>query len=225
MVMARFSPTKTTILSVFALPLFAAMENPIAVDPERRPTAMLAEDVVITVDRDVSIVSGRYVFQQEKDVWPEVRDSHVSIYVPVLLPKGGASAYEHHYGTPTVTIGGRTFPTKAGEDTYADNLPTPVRLPKGWGFTVYEANIPLSFVAQKFEAGVRYVQPNFPGHIAGYVPIHPPDPAGKSQIVFVPANGHALRPTGLLAIFRRPVERIAFSPQNQKLVTARFVSR
>jgi len=225
MVMARFSPTKKTILSIFALPLIAAMGNPLAVDPERRPTTMLAEDVIITVNRDESSVSGRYFFQQEKDVWPEVRDSHVSIYVPVLLPKGGASAYEHRYGTPTVTIGNRTFPTKASEDFYADILPTPVRLPKGWGFTVYEANIPLSVVARRFETSVRYVQPNFPGHIAGYMPIHPPNPAGKSQIVFVPANGHALQPTGLFAILRHPVERIAFSPQDQKLVTARFVSR
>ncbi len=223
--MIRIPLLETTILLILGLPFFAAIANPIAVDPERRPTTMLAEDVIITVNRDASSVSGRYVFQQEKDVWPEVPDSHVSIYVPVLLPKGGASAYEHRYGTPTVTIGGRTFPTKAGEDSYADILPTPVRFPKGWGFTVYEANIPLSVVAQKFEACVRYVQPNFPGHIAGYMPIHPPDPAGKSQIVFVPANGHALRPTGLFAIFRRPAEQIAFSPQDQKLVTVRFVSR
>lgn len=223
--MARFSPTKTTILSVFVLPLFAAMGNPIAVDPERRPTTMLAEDVIITVDRDASSVSGRYVFQQEKDIWPEVRDSHVSIYVPVLLPKGGVAAYEHRFGTPTVTIGGRTFLTKASEDPSADGLPTQARLPKGWGFAVYEANIPLPAVARKFEAGIHYMQPNFPGHIAGYVPIHPPEPAGKSKIVFVPTNGHALRPTGLLTIFRRPTERIAFSPQDQKLVTARFVAR
>ncbi len=90
---------------------------------------------------------------------------------------------------------------------------------------MYEAKIPLSAVARKFDASIHYVQPNFPGHIAGYVPIHPPEPAGKSKIVFVPANGHALRPPGLLATFRRPVERIEFTPQNQKLVTARFVSR
>lgn len=223
--MVRIPLLKTTILSILGLPLFAAIANPIVIDPERRATTMLAEDVAITVDRDASSVSGRYVFQQEKDVWPEVLDSHVSIYVPVLLPKGGAATYEHRYGTPTVTIGGRTFPTKASEYPYVDSLPTQVRLPKGWGFAVYEAKIPLSAVARKFEADIHYVQPSFSGHIAGYVPIHPPEPAGKSKIVFVPANGHALRPTGLLAIFRRPVDRIEFTPQDQKLVTARFVSR
>ncbi|GAT34548.1 hypothetical protein TSACC_22973 [Terrimicrobium sacchariphilum] len=207
------------------MPLCAAIANPIAIDSEQRLTTMLAEDVVITVDRDASSVSGRYVFQQQKDVWPEVRDSHVLICVPVLLPKGGAAAYEHRYGTPTVTIGDRAFPTKAGENFYPDILPAQVRLPKGWHFAVYEAKIPLSAVARKFDASIHYVQPNFPGHIAGYVPIHPPEPAGKSKIVFVPANGHALRPAGFLATFRRPVERIEFTPQNQKLVTARFVSR
>ncbi|PTX98681.1 hypothetical protein DB345_02905 [Spartobacteria bacterium LR76] len=222
--MVRIPSLKTTILSILGLPFFAAIANPIVVDPEQRLTTMLAEDVIITVDRDESSVSGRYVFLQQKDVWPEVRDSHVLIYIPVLLPKGGAAAYEHRYGTPTVTVGGKTFPTKIGEDPYADLPPIQGRLPKGWGFTIYEVNIPLSAVARKFEASIHYVQPNFPGHIAGYVPIHPPEPAGKSQIVFVPANGHALRPTGLLATFRRPVERIEFTPQNQKLVTARFVS-
>jgi hypothetical protein len=108
----------------------------------------------------------------------------------VLLPKGGAAAYEHRYGTPTVTIGGRAFPAKAWENFYSDILPAQVRLPKGWQFAVYEAKIPLSAVARKFDASIHYVQPNFPGHIAGYVPIHPPEPAGKSKIVFVPANDH-----------------------------------
>lgn len=212
-------------MGIVAMPLIAAIANPIVVDPERRPITMLSEDVVITVDRDVSPVSGHYVFQQQKDIWPEVRDSHVLICVPVLLPKGGGAAYEHRYGTPTATIGGKSFPTKASEDSYVNSLSTQARLPNGWEFAVYEAKIPLSAVARKFEADIHYMQPNFPGHIAGYVPIHPPEPAGKSKVVFVPANGRALRPTGFLATFRRPVERIAFSPQDQKLVTARFVSR
>jgi len=210
------------LLALVALPLTHAIGNPIAVDSERRPATMTSEDVTITVGKEHSTVSGRFSFQQQADDWPEVPDTHVLVYVPVLLSQQTAERYEKQFGPPVVIAEGKRFSSSIRNDLAFENSPESVPLPKGWFMQVFEAEVPLKLLSKSFQIDVSYVQPNFPNSVAGYVPIRPPKDTVHSKVVFTPIEGFGLRPVGFLSALAPRRNQLTFTPQDRKLIAARL---
>ena len=218
MSLIRFSPP---LLCWFAF-LGAALANPIAIVGDQRLIKMTAEDVVVTVSPKVSTVSGTYTFRQEKDLWPEEKDTHVLIYVPVLFPDN-TEAPSKKSAPPMIWVGQRQFRCEPWSA-----LSPPVgrdEMPKGWSFGVFWKEIPLHLVRENFTIVVKYVQPNFPGQRAGYIPMLPPEDVAKGRITFRPADGYALRPAGFSAIFGPKSQEPSYHPKDRQLLTVKLVKR
>lgn len=196
--------------------------NPIAIDSAARPIRMVAEDVRVEVGDGASRVKGRYRFRQGEDDWPAERDTHVVVYVPVLLPVKD-DTYEEKHGTPVVTVGGRRISTFIRNDLSTGNEPREVPLPKGWGMRIFECEVPLKGLGEEFEVGVEYVQPHFAGNTSAYVPLAPPKEGGT--IRFVAAPGRTLKPVGVLSGLAPARAEITVRPRDRKLIRVRVVDR
>jgi hypothetical protein len=220
---------RNTLRSLSAFGLFVllappAFANPIIVDAERRPVRMLTEDVVVSVGRDHSKVLGRYTFEQSDDDMPTTPDTHVLVYVPVLLTASMATRYVTEFPAPLVISDKRRFQAALRDDlAYADS-PKPVRLPKRWSMQMFTTQIPLP-LPKRFQIEVVYTQPNFPGGSVGYVPILPPEESSQSTVSFVASVGQKLRPLGLLSGFAPKRERIVFQPKHRKLIGAQLLGK
>lgn len=221
------------IIGLFAfLVAHGAQANPLAIDRAARPIRMVAEDVQVEVGEGLSRVKGSYVFQQGEDDWPAVRDTHVVIYVPVLLPADDRT-YEENHGTPVVTAGGRRISTFIRNDLSTGNEPREVPLPKGWRMQIFECEVPLAGLGGNigspegdrgnFEVEVEYVQPHFAGNTSAYVPLAPPDKGGT--IRFVAAPGRTLKPVGVLSGLAPARAEITVRPRDRKLIRVRVVDR
>lgn len=180
-----------TVWLLFIGPLQA---NPIAIDPGRRLIAMTAENVTITMQPGTSLVQGLYTFELQKDHWPEDADSHVIIFIPVLLPADAGRQKNH---APGLKLGNRSFLGSIRNDLAPQGAPMSIEgLPKGWLLCNYEVTIPLHLLKQAFTVEVSYSQPHFPGNICGYVPVNPPRSPGASRVRFVAGTGVALKRQG-----------------------------
>lgn len=194
--------------------------NPIVIDEDRRPVAMTAEDVQITVGPDHSLVSGTFSFRQQRDVWPEVADTHVRVRIPVLLSPQTADGYERKFGVPVVAVKGRNFPARIYKSF--ESMSDTTSLPKGWFLRDYEARIPLSLISEKFDIHVRYTQPNFPDGRAGYRPVDPPADPANAKITFKPVEGCKLRAPGAFAGLGPGKARLEFTPKHGELIAVRL---
>lgn len=186
---------------------------------------MTAENVTVTVGTNDSLVAGNYSFQQQVDDWPDVQDKYVLIYVPVLLTLQSADKYEKRYGLPVVIAKGKRFSASIKDDLAFEDHPQNVPLPKGWFMQIFEAKIPLNLLSKSFQIEVHYVQPNFPGNVAGYVPLNPPKDSMSSEVTFTAIKGRALRPLGFFSGLSSPKNQLTFTPQDRKLISARLVKQ
>jgi hypothetical protein len=217
-------------MNLFFLPFTAGLlligtlqANPIAIDPSRRLVAMTAENVTITMQTGASLVQGHYTFELQKDDWPEDADTHVIIFIPVLLP---ANAGRQKHSSPRLKLGSRSFLGSIRHDLAPQGAPRSVEgMPKGWFLCNYEVIIPLHLLKQAFTVEVSYSQPHLPGNICGYVPMNPPKSPGASRIRFVAGTGVALKRQGWL--WRLPWSSSAacldFVPEDRRLICVRCV--
>jgi hypothetical protein len=199
--------------------------NPIAIDGQRRPITMIAEKVDVSVGKDQSIVSGVYTFRQEKDDWPDEKDTHVLIYVPVILPSKGDAAYDKRYKAPVVTLNGESIERHIRNDISLEDDPTgrPDGLPKGWYLYGYEYEIPLKTLKRIFSINIKYSQLHFPGDVAGYVPIQPPKQHDLAKITFHADRGHVLKPYAARFFFQPSYPTIDVFPEHYKLIRVKSI--
>lgn len=217
-------------MKLFFLPFTAALllietlqANPIAINPSRRLVAMTAENVTITMQTGTSQVEGRYTFELQKDDWPQDADTHVIIFIPVLLP---TDAGRQKDPAPRLRLGSRSFLGSIRNDLAPEGAPRSVEgLPKGWFLCNYEVIIPRHLLKQAFTVEVSYSQPHFPGNICGYVPVNPPKSPGTSRIRFVAGTGVALKPLGWLwrLPWRSSAACLDFVPEDRRLICVRCV--
>ncbi len=210
-------------LAFAAMAMATSWGNPLVMDAQRRSATMTAEKVMITVGQDRSTVKGDFTFHLGSDDWPEKKDTHVLVYIPVLLSHQSDENYRRLFGTPIVSIRGQNFPCFTRNDLSYGDEPQSVKLPKGWSMRIFEGKIPLHLVSQTFRVGITYIQPNFPGQVAGYVPLLPPKDASFSEILFVAPEGHSIRKTGLSYAFQPGEKQLSFKPEDRKLLTVRLV--
>lgn len=195
--------------------------NPIAVDGTRRPISMIAEQVDVAVRKGSSLVRGVYTFQQEKDDWPQEKDTHVTFYIPVLVgPKAQPDS------SPRVVARGRSYAPHIRNDLSLGDYPdfTPRGLPHGWDMQVYECEIPLAALKNPFTVTVSYTQPHFPGNVAGYVPIKPPTKPGAGTITFRAEPGYSLKPFRSRFFFHPSYAKLDFVPENGELIRVQCVT-
>jgi hypothetical protein len=198
--------------------------NPIAVDTSRRMATMIAEDVRVLVGAGESKVSGVFKFRlEEPSALGEDADARVRVYVPVLSPRDGIASDVVADDRPIVRMGRHQITGVAKNSLpYGDKMEF-VKLPKGWLMRFYRFEIPARFAGKQFEIAVSYVQPHFPGDVAGYVPLDPPSEPGVARITFEAAKGRALKRIGGLNLFPRPLNRLEVAPQNRKLIRVRSI--
>lgn len=223
----NFSPTLSPLgaflTMVITLSLPSLKANPIAIDSSNRPTTMTAEKVLVSVGKDHSTVRGSYTFRQEEDDWPHVKDTHVTVYVPVLVPTKGVTEYERQFGTPAIWVRGKKFTCDINNDLSSGREPKSPELPRGWHMRSYEAKIPLNLVGKTFKLDITYTQPHFPRQKVGYVPLLPPKDTSNSDIVFEATAGHLLRREARFPAFQPKHERLSFKPEDGKLLVVQSV--
>lgn len=211
-----------TFLGLAIFPWTLAHGNPLVIDGERRPIKMTSEQVTVDVAPAQSLVTGNYSFQQEPDDWTIQPDKYVLIYLPIILSEKDINSYSKQFQAPVVTVGNRAFSAKLTEELGMVGQPEPVKLPKGWRLRLYEAKIPLSIIAPKFDVSIKYVQPNFPGDIVAYVPFFPPHSADSASVAFVASKGYGVTKAGLLSPLFHPQPRLEFLPLHRKLISVRL---
>ena len=195
--------------------------NPIAVDPNRRNITMVCEDVTVTVQSGNSQVCGKFTFEMDKDDWPKDPDTHVFVFIPVLLPVLGTPKTET---VPVLKLGNRRFKGVIRNDITVAGTPRFVcGLPKDWFLCVYEVSLPFHMLKKLFTIDVSYMQPHFPRDICGYVPVHPPKTFGASRIRFVADTGFALKKLGWSLFRNQGAEIMDFIPKDRHLISVRCI--
>jgi hypothetical protein len=194
-----------------------ALANPTVLDDERRPVAMLSENVMVTVGAGKSLVNGQFRFQQEP---PFARKhTHVTIFVPIFLPDAlTAERYVASNGSPRVEIAGRSFVAVRWDDITLEGSPDEVRLPRGWRMEIFVCNVPLRNVSPGFDVTVTYTQLHFPRDIVGYVPIRPPLDRKSCQITFSSEKGREVSPMSWFPPFSSGKHLLQFTPRDRKLI-------
>lgn len=206
------------LLLLAGLGVTPCLANPLAIYPERRYIAMIAEDVQIVVRPEKSAVTGEYTFRMEADHNLEDVDNHVLVFVPVLAPARTPKDNAGYDPTPVVECGGKQYSVVRRPPSDSDALP------KGWLIENFEAMIPFP-LPETFTVRIQYAQLNLPKQIACYLPQRPPAVAGKAKITFHASEGYALRSPGLFAGSSRGVSSLGFTPEHDKLLRAQLVKK
>ena len=194
-----------------------ALANPIAIDAERRPIAMLSERVDVVVGAGKSRVDGVFRFQQEHPITN--RQTHITVFIPVFLPDLLATRrYDALYGSPRVEISGRGFSAVAWNDIQLKGSPESVPLPRGWYMQLYVCNVPLRILGGTFDAKVSYVQPHFPHDVAAYVPIRPPQNETACLVAFSAESGRKLRRVSWFSFLSSKKDILQVIPKDRKLI-------
>jgi hypothetical protein len=208
------------LLSAFAAVAIGsslAHANPIVMDSSQRKVQMIAEEVLVKVGDDYSIVAGHYKFKQlpaEDLTWPNGPGSvadHIVIRIPVFLPMttegvvaGKKEAKIEVRLNKTiyepVSTSDKSESIVVYDKSEIRNLP---ELPKDWGMVGFPVCIPLSEVGTSFELEISYRQPHFSGFSGRYsaycaiikkptddrISIKPTD----FTVSFKPMEGHTLK--------------------------------
>lgn len=213
------------LAALVSLSMPGLFANPLAVDGQQRPVTMTGEKVTIEVGKNDSLVKGVYTFRQEKDDWPEERDTHVTIYVPVPVPTKRVDAYKRQYGSPILTVGKRQIEEWRWNDISLANAPNSdgVVLPKGWSVAFYRYEIPLNILGKNFSVGVSYTQMNLPGDVSAYVPFNPPKESGSALITFRAEPGFALKPYNGRSLSKSASSTVKVVPEHKVLIRAKCV--
>ena len=178
---------------VFLLAVIPEMlANPIAVDSSQRAIIITQEDVSIVVSSASSQVHGVYHFKLAKSDWPDVAGMHITIDVPIFLPRNVSLAAAAAFTRPVIRISNRKFTSKK-TSYYADGRSAIRGIPRDWNAVLFSFEIPLRDVSDEFVADIRYTQPHFHTNISAYFPIHPPKAVISSKISFVPDTQLLLR--------------------------------
>lgn len=194
-----------------------ALANPIVIDAERRPIAMLSERVRVVVGAGTSKVDGVFRFRQQPPFTKN--QTHITIFVPVLIPATlPAQRYEALYGAPRVEISGRRLSAIAWNDIELEGSPESVQLPRGWFMHLYVCQWPLRIVSGTFDARVSYVQPHFPNDVVAYVPIRPPRDATACSVAFSAEPGRKLRRVSWFSFIAPKKDTLEFTPRHRKLI-------
>jgi hypothetical protein len=200
---------------------------------------MSAENVVISVGRAQSTVIGRYAFSELSSMVndnppPRSMDRQkmtrrarlwhrtLMVYIPVLLADGSADEYEKAFGTPAIVVKDRMLRTRR---VVFDADAKPVLLPRGWGISWYQVEVPYQEATGTFSLDVTYVQPHFPDGRIGYVPFFPPKSHVERQkagrVVFRAPDGMVLRRVGFFSFLSSSSQELAFTPRHRKLLSVR----
>jgi len=219
---------------IFGIVLFLtgiANANPIVIDEGQRPSAMLWETVTVHVGRMVSKVDGTYRFRLKNEAHPDGPYTHVTVWLPIILPETGGTAfradeiaYEKKYGSPVVSLGGRKFPISSWHDISRTDQPEfNVSVPKKWYIASYYCDVPTKWLKPEYELQISYSQPHFAGDIVGYIPFRPPGNRGTSRICFRAATGSQVRNDSWLAQFFRAHDFLEFRPVDRQMIRVRSI--
>jgi hypothetical protein len=184
---------------------------------------MIKEFVDISVADGQSTVKGRYTFRLGHDDWPEVKDTHVSIYIPVLSPPSPKTTE-----APEVRVNGRRI--KPFHRPPVDDLPPADvpqlesrGLPHGWSIDLSEYRIPLRDIGPEFSLEASYPQPHLPGNIAAYLPVRPPKDPEQAHIVFHTAAGYQLKPFSKRFFYQPSYATLDFFPKDGEIIRVKCV--
>lgn len=200
-----------------------AVANPIAIDEERRRAEMLSETVDISVGGDRSRVSGQFRFRQEGPF--SKKHTHVTIFVPVLLPPG-LSDKDHasRYGLPCIEVSQRKFFAEPWNDISLEGAPgRTAALPKGWSQRLFVCQVPLQAVRETFDVRVTYLQPHLPHEVSAYIPIEPPRDEQACLIRFSADKGQSLRRASFFSVWSRTQQVLEFTPKDRVLIQVKSV--
>ena len=200
-----------------------AVANPIAIDGERRHAEMLSETVEISVGADRSQVWGQFRFRQEAPF--SKKHTHVTIFVPVLLPVGFSDKdYATRYDLPSIEVSGRRFVAEPWNDISLAGSPDSVgNLPKGWSSRLFVCQVPLEGLRETFDVKVSYVQPHFPHGMSAYMPVRPPRDERECSIRFSADKGRALRRKSLFSALASNEQVLVFTPKDRVLIQVKSV--
>lgn len=194
--------------------------NPLAIDPRRRPITMIAEVVEINVRPTTSLVQSTYTFRQGKDDWPEDKDTHITLYVPVLANTKSKDAPE----APHVVVNSQRIPEYHHNDIQSADFPelSTKDLPRHWEVKVYEYRIPLGLVKSTFTIHLSYPQSNFPGNSVGYIPVHPPEDPTRAKVTFRTAPGTSLKPYQARSFYHPSYDTLSYTPEHDKHLRVQY---
>lgn len=215
---------RLSLVCLIAIVLEAvATANPMVFDSERRPTRMLSERVSVAVGPGSSFVVGDFRFQKQPPV--SLDEKHVTIFVPVLIPKSlRLEEYRSSHGLPRVEVGRWSFAAAPWNDILLDGTPPEVPLPRGWHMQFFVCNVPLRYLEEEtFQVRISYVQPHLGGDVSGYVPLRPPEDASRSGITFKAGPGFRLRRVALFPCLAPKRRMLHFTPRDRKLIRVQVV--
>jgi len=223
-------PLALLLTLVFLFP-GVSFANPIVYDQGQQPSKMLWKKVTVHVGRMVSNVEGTYRFQLKKEDHPESPYTHVTVWLPILLPEThGAAfnadeiAYEKKYGSPVVRLGGRTFPITSWHDISRTDEPDfNVSLPKNWYVASYYCDVPIKWLKDEYELQISYSQPHFAGDVVGYVPFRPPGNGGTSRICFQATKGSQVRKASWLGQLFRARDSLEVRPVHRQMIRVQSI--
>lgn len=200
-----------------------AVANPIAIDGERRHAEMLSETVEIFVGADRAQVRGQFRFRQQAPF--SKKHTHVTIFVPVLLPPG-LSDKDHasRFGLPCIEVSQRKFFAEPWNDISLAGSPDSVgNLPKGWSARLFVCQVPLRGLRETFDVTVSYVQPHLPHGVSAYMPVRPPRDERACTIRFSADKGRTLRRPSFFSAWSRAQQVLEFTPKDRVLIQVKSI--
>jgi hypothetical protein len=158
-------PVRLVLVLFLAFGAVALSANPIVVSPPANdwanpPLAIVAENVNLTVGRDLTMVSGQYMFQYvEKDDVGHL--ARIFIHYPLYVEKGLRDWQEVATASDIkLQVGPQTFLPTSGGLISADYLSDfPIPEDAAVAFLTFE--IPRDVAKWRFEVTITHVQPNF----------------------------------------------------------------